>query len=392
MNYRFANRAAVTQDSFIAEIFKYLQDKEVISFSGGFPSPKTFPVNELQASALKVFTNEGASVLQYATTNGDRDLRQIISERYRIRQKLAIPSEQILITSGSQQALDFIGKIFLEPNDTILIEEPSYLGAIQTFTSYEVNIKTVKLDEDGINLEDLQAKIDLYQPKLIYLIPSFQNPSGISYSKAKRHAVANIIKNSNVILVEDDPYCELYYKDGIQIPISAELLDQSILLGSFSKTISPGMRVGWVSSNMEIYKKLFTAKEASDLHSSSLDQRILVNYLNDYDFDAQLETLRDQYRSQQAIMLDAIHTYFPKDVKVYPNSGGMFVWIELPNGLSSIKLFYEAVKEKVVFVPGDPFYVNKQDTNTLRLSFANETPERIVEGIQRLAKVIKQML
>lgn len=390
MDYRFARRATLTQDSFITEIFKYLQDKEVISFSGGFPNPLTFPLTELQVSAQKVFLNEGSSVLQYATTNGDLDLRRFISERYHVRQSIEIPADQILITSGSQQALDYIGKVFLEPGDTILIEEPSYLGAIQTFTSYEVDIQTVKLEEDGIDLIDLEAKIIHHNPKLIYLIPSFQNPSGISYSQDKRKAVAKMLDKHNVILIEDDPYNELYYKGSVQQPISSYLKDKSLLLGSFSKTISPGMRVGWVCASIEVYKKLFTAKEASDLHSSSLDQRILVNYLIDNDYDEHLNALRTRYALQHQIMLEAIQSYFPKEVKVYPSSGGMFVWLELPEGISSVKLFYEAVKVKVVFVPGDPFYVDKQDTNTLRLSFANETPERIVEGIRRLGKLIKQ--
>ena len=390
MDYRFARRATLTQDSFITEIFKYLQDKEVISFSGGFPNPLTFPLTELQVSAQKVFLNEGSSVLQYATTNGDLDLRRFISERYHVRQSIEIPADQILITSGSQQALDYIGKVFLEPGDTILIEEPSYLGAIQTFTSYEVDIQTVKLEEDGIDLIDLEAKIIHHNPKLIYLIPSFQNPSGISYSQDKRKAVAKMLDKHNVILIEDDPYNELYYKGSVQQPISSYLKDKSLLLGSFSKTISPGMRVGWVCASIEVYKKLFTAKEASDLHSSSLDQRILVNYLIDNDYDEHLNALRTRYALQHRIMLDAIQRYFPNEVKVYPSSGGMFVWLELPEGISSVKLFYEAVKVKVVFVPGDPFYVDKQDTNTLRLSFANETPERIVEGIRRLGKLIKQ--
>lgn len=392
MDYRFARRALLTKDSFITDIFKYLQDKEVISFSGGFPSPLSFPIKELQASAHKVFENEGTKVLQYALTEGDHDLRKIIAKRYNERMIMNVYEENILITSGSQQALDYIGKVFLEPNDTILMEEPSYLGAIQTFTSYEVNIQTVRLDEDGINLDDLEAKIIEHNPKLVYLIPSFQNPSGISYSLEKREAVAEIIKKHNTVLVEDDPYNELYYDGRIQIPITSYLEDNTILLGSFSKTISPGMRVGWACASPLIYKKLYTAKEASDLHSSALDQRILVHFLRDNDYDAHLDRLRAQYKNQQKIMLESLDKYFPKSIKIYPSKGGMFIWLRLPEHISSVKLFYEAVKEKVVFVPGDPFYVDQSDVNTLRLSFVNETPERIDEGVRRLAKVIHQMV
>lgn len=392
MDHRFARRATLTQDSFITEIFKYLADKDVISFSGGFPNPLTFPLIDLQSSVQKVFLNEGSAVLQYATTHGDLDLRTFIAERYHNRQKFVVHPDHILITSGSQQALDYIGKVFLEPGDVILIEEPSYLGAIQAFTSYEVDIQTVQLEVDGIDLLDLEAKIKRFNPKLIYLIPSFQNPSGISYSNVKRLAVAEILVKHKIMLIEDDPYSELYYDGNIHQPIGSRLKDQSILLGSFSKTISPGMRVGWVSASKEVYKKLFTAKEASDLHSSSLDQRILATYLRDYDYDEHLNKLRTFYSHQHRIMLDAIQQYFPKEVKVYPSNGGMFIWIELPEGMSSMKLFYEAVKVKLVFVPGDPFYVDKQDSNTLRLSFANETPERIIEGIRRLGVLIQQTI
>lgn len=392
MEYRFAKRSGNVEDSFIVEIFKYLQDKEMISFSGGFPNPESFPVEQLKQATNKVFDLDGKSVLQYSQTEGYKPLRQFISNRYKQVYNLDIPCDEILITSGSQQALDFISKTFLDPNDSVIVEEPSYLGALQTFSSYEADFLTVELHEDGIDCEILEQKLIQYNPKLIYIIPNFQNPSGVSYSEDNRIRFAEIIKRFNVIVIEDDPYGELYFTDDKRTHLKALVPDQTILMGSFSKTISPGLRLGWVCAPKAIYKKLFTCKESSDLHSSYLDQRIIYQYLSDNDYDEHLDRIRTLYHSKQTQMLRAIEQYFPENVKVYPSNGGMFLWVVLPDDISSLELFYEAVKEKVVFVPGDPFYVNKQNTNAFRLNFSNASTENIEEGIKRLANVISNKL
>jgi 2-aminoadipate transaminase len=392
MEYRFSKRSSRVEDSFIVEIFKYLQDKEMISFSGGFPNPESFPVEQLKQASNKVFDLDGKSILQYSQTEGYKPLRQFISNRYKEIYNLEIPYDEILITSGSQQALDFIAKSFLDPNDTVIVEEPSYLGALQTFSSYEADFLTVELHENGIDCEDLEQKLIQYNPKLIYVIPNFQNPSGVSYSEDNRIRFADIIKRFNVIVIEDDPYGELYFTDVKRTHLKSLLPNQVLLMGSFSKTISPGLRLGWVCAPKTIYKKLFTCKEASDLHSSYLDQRIIFQYLLDNNYDEHLSRIRTLYHSKQTQMLNAISKYFPENVNVYPSNGGMFLWVVLPDTISSLDLFYEAVKEKVVFVPGDPFYVNKKNTNAFRLNFSNASNENIEEGIKRLGSVIKQKI
>jgi 2-aminoadipate transaminase len=392
MEYRFSKRSSRVEDSFIVEIFKYLQDKEMISFSGGFPNPDSFPVEQLKQASNKVFDLDGKSILQYSQTEGYKPLRQFISNRYKQIYNLDIPYDEILITSGSQQALDFIAKSFLDPNDTVIVEEPSYLGALQTFASYEADFLTVQLNENGIDCESLEQKLIQYNPKLIYIIPNFQNPSGVSYSEENRIRFSEIVKRFNVIVIEDDPYGELYFTDSKRTHLKSLLPNQVLLMGSFSKTISPGLRLGWVCAPKAIYKKLFTCKEASDLHSSYLDQRIIYQYLIDNNYDDHLSHIRMLYRSKQKLMLSAISKYFPENVKVFPSSGGMFLWVVLPEDISSLNLFYEAVKEKVVFVPGDPFYVNKQNTNAFRLNFSNASNENIEEGIKRLGHVIKQKI
>lgn len=392
MDYRFSKRTSRIEDSFIVEIFKYLQDKEMISFSGGFPNPESFPVEQLRLASNKVFELDGKAVLQYSLTEGYKPLRQFISNRYKQIYNLDIPYDEILITSGSQQALDFISKTFLDPHDTVIVEEPSYLGALQTFNSYEANLIAVELNENGINCEELQNKIDLYNPKLIYVIPNFQNPSGVSYSEQNRIEFMEIIKQHNVIVVEDDPYGELYFSPQKNTHLKTLLPDQVILMGSFSKTISPGLRLGWVCAPKQIYKNIFSCKEASDLHSSYLDQRIIYQYLNDNNYDEHLSSIRDLYYSKQKLMLESINQYFPKEVKVFPSTGGMFLWVVLPEYISSLDLFYESVKHKVVFVPGDPFYVSRKHVNAFRLNFSNASSENIEEGIKRLANVIYSKL
>lgn len=392
MDYRFARRSSHVEDSFIVEIFKYLQDKEMISFSGGFPNPESFPVDQLKNASNKVFELDGKAVLQYSLTEGYKPLRQFISNRYKQIYNLNIPYDEILITSGSQQALDFISKTFLDPNDTVIVEEPSYLGALQTFNSYEANLITVELNEDGINCDELQNKLELYNPKLIYVIPNFQNPSGVSYSEENRIRFMEIVKNHNVIVVEDDPYGELYFSPQSHLHLKSLLPEQVILMGSFSKTISPGLRLGWVCAPKQIYKNLFTCKEASDLHSSYLDQRIIYQYLTDNSYDDHLTSIRELYSNKQKLMLESIDKYFPKEIKVFPSNGGMFLWVVLPDYISSLDLFYEAVKHKVVFVPGDPFYVSRKHVSAFRLNFSNASSENIEVGIKRLGSVIYSKL
>jgi 2-aminoadipate transaminase len=391
MQLRFANRIKKTKKSFVREIFKFLGDPEMISFSGGFPNPSSFPVDGIKEAAIKVLEADGANALQYSSSEGYLPLRQYISNRYKKRFDLEVDPSEILICNGSQQAFDLIAKVFLEVNDTIVIEYPAYLGALQSFGFYEPTYKEVELTSTGLDLVQLEEALK-DNPKLMYVVPNFQNPTGLTYSDDNRKAIAELLKKTDTILIEDDPYGELRFKGLDHKPIKSLLDEQTILLGSFSKIVSPGMRMGWLVAKHDIMDKLVMAKQASDLHSNYFTQRILTQYLLDNDIDEQIRRIKDLYLGQREQMLASIKKYFDPSIITTEPEGGMFLWATLPEGISSMSLFQEAVNEKIVYVPGDPFYVNGEGINTLRLNYTNSTSDEIDLGIQRLAKVFNEAI
>ena len=389
---KFAERVGKVKKSYIREILKVTQHPEVISFAGGLPNPDTFPVNEISKASQKVLESDGKNVLQYSTTEGYEPLRQYICDRYYKRYKLKVDPSEILITTGSQQALDLIGKVFLDKEDSVVIEKPGYLGAIQSLSVFEPNFVSVTLEEDGICIKELKEAISKYNPKLYYAVTNFQNPSGLTYSQEKLENVAEILKDTDTIMIADDPYGELRYS-GEEVPsIRNFIKENSILLGSFSKIAAPGLRLGWVCANHEIMDKLITAKQAADLHTSYFSQRVLYQYLIDNDLDEHIAEIRELYKNQQGIMLNAIKEYFPPEVKFTSPEGGMFLWVTLPEGISALSLLDECAKANVAFVPGDPFYVDTENVNTMRLNYTNSTEEEIITGIKRLASVIKKRI
>nr|AAU85415.1 transcriptional regulator [uncultured archaeon GZfos12E1]QNO53898.1 aromatic-amino-acid aminotransferase 1 [Methanosarcinales archaeon ANME-1 ERB6] len=388
----FANRMGTTHKSFIREILKVTENPKIISFAGGLPNPKFFPVKEIANASLKVLEENGENVLQYSTTEGYLPLREYIAERYRKKNGLKVDPDEILITNGSQQGLDLIGKIFLDKGDQIVIERPGYLGAIQAFSMYEPIFQSIPLLDDGIDTELLEKTFMGNRIKLFYAVPNFQNPSGITYSRQRRRDVANILKEHDAIFVEDDPYGELRFI-GEDLPsIRAYLEDDTILLGSFSKIITPGLRLGWVCAKRDIMERIIVAKQASDLHSNYLSQRIVHQYLIENDIDKHILKIRGAYKKRRDLMVSMIAEYFPEEIKYTKPEGGMFLWITLPDGISSLDLFDLAIKENVAFVPGNPFYVDGGGNNTLRLNFSNSDEEKIEEGIKRLANIIKKSL
>jgi len=382
----------ITDKSFIREILKVTEDSNIISFAGGLPNPAFFPVNEIAEAAAKIFETDGENALQYNTTEGYLPLRKYIADRYLKRNGLKIDPDQILITNGSQQGLDLIGKAILNKGDNVVIESPGYLGAIQAFSLYEPIFNSVSLLDDGIDIDMLKKTIEDEPIKLVYTVPTFQNPSGITYSKQKRKDFANIVEKQDIIFVEDNPYYDLRFA-GEDLPLIRNFLeDNSILLGSFSKIVSPGLRLGWICTNKEIMEKIIIAKQASDLHSNYLAQRIVYQYLIDNDIDEHLMKIRDAYRIRRDLMVSMIAENFPEEIEFTKPDGGMFLWITLPENISALDLFEHAIKEKVAFVPGNPFYVNGGGNNTLRLNFSNSDEEQIEIGIKRLAKIMKKFL
>jgi 2-aminoadipate transaminase len=392
MRNLMARRMQFVKPSFIREILKVTQDPTVISFAGGLPSPELFAVEPMAQATAKVFRQDGRSALQYSTTLGHEPLRQWIAAYMGRRYGMTVDADQILITSGSQQGLDLIGKVFVNPYDPVVIEEPGYLGAIQALALCEARIYSVPLLDEGPDLDMLETILDGDKAKLIYAIPNFQNPSGLTYSAATRQSLAERLQDRDLVVVEDDPYGLLRY-DGEDLPSLATMLpDKVLLLGSFSKVVAPGLRLGWICGPKDIIKELVTAKQAADLHTGTVVQRILSQYLQDNDLDSHVAMLRKAYGQRRDAMISAMEQSFPGEATFTRPQGGMFLWVSLPAGLSSLRLFEVAIGQKVAFVPGTPFYVDGGGESNLRLNFSNASESDIETGIARLGAAMREMM
>lgn len=389
MEELLSDRIKLTPPSFIRSILKTASNPEIISFAGGLPNPISFPQSDLLESMQRIVKNYGSKCFQYSITAGLPELRQFIAQRYNKKFGLNLIADNVLITTGSQQALDLIGKVFINQNDGVILEKPSYLGAIQAFSQYQPKFYQVELTESGMNVEQLKSSLK-NDIKFIYTIPDFQNPTGLSYTAETRNKIAEVLKDKNVVLVEDDPYGDLRF-EGVRLPyIGAGKLKNSILLGTFSKTITPGMRTGFIiSENTEILRNISIAKEASDLHSNIYTQYLIWDYLVHNDVEEHIAKIKALYKKQASAMLEAMAKYFPKDIKYTTPLGGMFLWVTLPEGVSAMGMFPKALEQKVVYVPGDPFYIGRKDVNAMRLNYTNADCKTIEEGIKRLGKLFK---
>lgn len=379
-----------TPSSFIRNILKVTDAEDVISFAGGLPNPISFPMEEIKQSVTRSIEESGAKLFQYSTTQGYLPLREYIANKINKKNPgLDYKPEDVFITTGSQQALELISKVLLNKGDGVIIEEPGYLGAIQAFTMRQPNFYGVELEEAGINPDGLQAALKQPNVKMVYTVPNFQNPTGLTYTKERREEIYNIVKDEDVIFVEDDPYGELRFT-GESLPyIAAGKMTNSVVLGSFSKTVTPGMRLGYIlTKNHELLGHIETAKQASDLHTNIFAQYVLHDYLTNNEYDAHVQKIISLYKEQAEAMLTAMDKYFPPHVKYTKPEGGMFIWVTLPEGVSALEKFHEAMGKKVAFVPGDPFYTTGKLVNTLRLNYTNATPEVIEEGIKRLAEIL----
>ena len=391
MKQIFSDRISDVPKSFIREILKVAVSDDIISFAGGLPNRELFPLDDLQIATQNVFANVGATALQYSNSEGLLALREFISQRYKSRFNLEIPISQILITSGSQQGLDLLGKTLLNEGEEIIIEQPGYLGAIQAFSAYKARFVTVQLNDDGLDTEALQFACRNHHPKLLYAVPNFQNPSGISYSEANRKHIADMLKDRDILIVEDDPYGDLRYSGSPRSSFRQLLPEKTIMLGSFSKTVVPGFRLGWIVANEDIFDKLLIAKQAADLHTNVFVQYVLSEYLNMGNFDIHIEKIKEVYGRQRNAMIKSIEENFHESVHFTRPEGGMFLWVTLPEQLSSMKLFNIAIEKKVAFVPGHPFYIGREHTYTLRLNFSSADEKTIDMGIKRLASALTEL-
>jgi 2-aminoadipate transaminase len=390
MNFKFARRMGAVRPSTIREILKVTEQAEIISFAGGLPAPELFPVAQVLAATQHVLSEGGAAALQYGPSEGFAPLRECFAAESR-RRGIACTADDILITTGSQQPLDLAGKIFLDAGDCVLTESPTYMAALQAFQSYEVRFASVPTDGDGLIPEALPELIEREHPKFLYTIPSFQNPTGVTLTEERRKKLYSIAARYGLIVIEDDPYGALRYAGNDIAPIkSLDTEGLVIYQSTVSKIIAPGLRVGWVVAREEIRRKLTIAKQAADLHTSSLDQRIVHRYLTEFDSHAHIQLIRKSYGERHAIMDAALHAAMPSGYSWTHPEGGMFLWITCPENVNTSDLMLKALERKVLFVPGRDFFPDASGERFMRLNFSNASAEKIREGIGRLAEVCKE--
>ncbi|TSC24061.1 PLP-dependent aminotransferase family protein [Corallococcus sp. Z5C101001] len=390
--YRLSQRMSRMKTSAVREILKVAERPDILSFAGGLPAPELFPLDAIAKAFEDTFATEGRPALQYSTTEGFGPLREWISAHL-ARKGQHTASDQVLITSGSQQGLDLVGKVLLDPGDLVVVEDPSYLAALQTFGGYEVDFATVRSDDAGMDTDDLAALVKKRQPKLLYVIPNFQNPKGTTLSLERRKALVRLAQEHRFLILEDDPYGELRFR-GEHLPSLASLDDQGVVLSlsTFSKTLAPGLRLGWVTGPRALLKSLTIAKQATDLHTATLAQRATARLLSTFDYAGHIAALMPIYAERANAMLAALEAHMPQDTQWTRPDGGMFLWVELPKGLDAATLLPRAIDQKVAFVPGAPFFANAQQPQFMRLNYSNRPPDLIAEGMRRLGAVISDAL
>ncbi|TWF95705.1 PLP-dependent aminotransferase family protein [Saccharopolyspora dendranthemae] len=384
---RAARMAGVTSSP-VRDLLALTRRPGVISFAGGLPAPELFDSEGLRAAYARALAEpDVASALQYSPTEGDPALREIVADRL-TGQGLPTTSDDLLVTTGSQQGLNLVASALLDPGSVVLVEEPVYLSAVQCFQLAQARIVPVPADDDGIDPEALERIAAQEQPSLLYLVPTFSNPTGRTVPDARRDRIAEVAARHNFWLVEDDPYHELRYSGRPLTPLSARVPDRSIYLGSFSKIVAPGMRVGWLRAPAELRQQLTILKQAADLHTSTIDQAAAAEYLATADLAAQVRLLCETYRERRDAMLTGLRAITPPGTTWTEPEGGMFVWARLPGAVDTAEVLREALHHDVAFVPGAAFQVSDPDRATMRLSFTTFSPEVIGEGLRRLAKAL----
>lgn len=399
--YRYAHRIQRMESSVIRDLLKLTEQPDVISFAGGLPAPEVFPVQEFREACNYVLEHFGPQALQYSTTEGYTPLREMIA-RHTARYSVEVTPENILITSGSQQALDFIGRLFINRGDYVVVESPTYLGALQAWNAYGAQYIPVRADEDGMIVDELEEALRI-GPKFIYLLPNFQNPSGSTLSLERRQKLIEIADKYGVPIIEDDPYGQLRY-EGEHIP-SVVALDSEyrgpngghysgnvIYISTFSKLLAPGLRLAWVIAPREVIQKLVMTKQAADLHTSSFNQYVAYEVGKGGFLNEHAKVIRSIYKERRDVMIEVMEELFPAGVSWRKPQGGMFLWSILPEGMDTAEVLKRAVEKKVAFVPGAAFHPRGGGHNTMRLNFSYSSPETIREGVTRLGITLKELI
>jgi 2-aminoadipate transaminase len=402
---RYAQRTQQMGSSAIRELLKLTQQPDIISFGGGLPAPELFPVEEFKVAADKVLTHHGKKALQYSTTEGYRPLREFIVEKI-CRYGIEAAPENVLITSGSQQALDLIGKILINPGDRILTERPTYLGALQAWKAYQSEFISVPVDEDGLQTDLLEEAL-CSGPKFMYILPNFQNPGGVTLSDERRQDLLKMADRYGTPIIEDDPYGELRYEGDHLTPLvvrdakrlnsdpkaDGSLFHGSVLyLSTFSKTLAPGLRMGWIVAPASVIQRCVMAKQGMDLHSSTFIQMVSHEVAAGGFLEKHVREIREVYRHRRDVMLQGMERHFPSAVRWTRPQGGLFLWAILPEHIDAAAVLARAVENKVAFVPGTAFYPDGGGHNTMRLNFSNAKPDQIEIGIKRLGEVLAEIL
>ena len=393
----YSDRAGKMRKSEIRELLKVTQDPEIISFAGGLPNPKSFPIEDLKGVVKSVLDNHGKTALQYGTTQGLRELREAIAERVH-KDGIEAAAEDIIITSGSQQALDTVGKVFLNPGDTALVGLPTYLGGINAFRSYEANLAGIPLDKEGMRIDLLEEQIkkslkEDSLPKFIYVVPTFQNPAGVVMPESRRKQLIDLANEHDLIIVEDDPYGKLHFDISAVKPIKAfDDEGRVIYMSTFSKILSPGFRLAWTVTSNALTRKMEICKQALDLCTNTFTQFIANEFMRSGSLDLHIMKICEMYKPKRDIMVNAMEKYFPKNCTCNKPKGGMFAWATLPEGIDTETMFLDAIKEKVAYVHGKAFHVDGGGGRSMRLNFSYASNEQIEEGMKRLGDVIKKKL
>lgn len=394
MNYEFSNKVTGLQPSVIREILKFTSDPTVISFAAGNPAPEAFPVKEIEEITKRVLTTNPVSALQYSITEGYTPLRETLKKRLEKSGCFNPDVDDLIITSGAQQANELSCKVFLNEGDTIICEAPTFIGSLNSFKSYNVALKGVEMEDDGMNIEKLEEAIKTSNnPKIIYIIPNFQNPTGLCTSLEKRKAIYELAKKYGIMILEDNPYGDIRFA-GEEIPSIKSMDKDGIVIYSrtFSKTLAPGLRVGYVAAPKPVIQKIVVCKQVADVHTNIMAQIICDEYLKNYDMDAHLAEVRAIYRHKCGLMLSEIEKNFSKKITVTKPEGGLFIWATLPEGCDMMTFCTKAVENKVAVVPGTAFLISEQDkTSSFRLNFSTPTDEQLVKGCEIIGKLSREM-
>jgi len=394
----FSERSKEMKASEVRELLKLLQVPDMISFAGGFPNPETFPADLIRDIACDVLGKDGAQALQYGITEGYSPLREVVAARMR-KKGMAAETENVLIVSGSQQVIDLIGKVFLDPKDTVIVSAPTYLTALTGWAVYQATFESIPIDDDNMRMDIFEERMKRLAkranpPKIVYALPNFQNPAGVTMPEKSRRKLVDLASEYDFLVLEDDPYGELRYVGEHIVPIK-HFDDEGrvIYMSTFSKVLAPGLRVGWVVADPEVLKKIIVAKQSADVCTNVLGQRIAHRYVADGHIDPQIEEIKKVYSRKMNIMLNGMNEFMPKGLHWTKPEGGMFLWVTLPDGMDSGELLKKALKKRVAFVSGRAFFADpKEGLNSLRLNFTHPSDQMISEGLRRLGSVINQEL